>query len=127
MNPIPYAVAILWGVVTAVALCLITIPLSLAEMNQPVNWSVAYLGVTGLMLALTTYTARANGALAGATCGILFSGPVACACYQIAHRDVAVLREHGGELKFAGIAAVVLAILLMTCVARCRKQNLFGT
>jgi hypothetical protein len=126
MNPIPYAVSILWGTVTAFALCLITIPLSLAEMGHPINWAVAYLVVAGLMLAFTTYTARAKGALAGGSCGILFSAPIAGACYLIAHRDVAVLREHGRELEFAGIATLAISVLLMSCVAQVRKAPLLA-
>jgi membrane-bound ClpP family serine protease len=65
MNPIPYAASILWGVVTALGLWLLVIPLSLGEMGGPTNWAVTSLVVAGLMLAVATYTARAKGTLAG--------------------------------------------------------------
>jgi hypothetical protein len=121
MNPIPYAASILWGVLTAVGLWLLTIPLSLGEMGGPINWAVAHLVVAGIMLALTTYTARAKGAFAGAICGILFSAPIAGACYLVSHGDAAVLREHGAQLKFAGVATVALSVVSMAGVAQSRR------
>ena len=121
MNPIPYAAAMLWGVLTAFGLWLLTIPLSLGEMDGPINWAVAYLAVTGLMLAVATYTARAKGTLAGVSCGVLFSAPIAGVCYFVAHADATVLREHGGQLKFVGFATVALSVFLMVGVAKLRK------
>jgi hypothetical protein len=123
MNPIPYAASILWGVLTGLGLWLLTIPLSLGEMGGPTNWAVAYLVVTGLMLAVAAYTARAKGAAAGAVCGILFSAPVGGACYLVSHGDSTILREHGGQLNFAAVAGVVLSVLLMAAVAASRKAS----
>ena len=125
MNPIPYAASILWGVLTGLGLWLLTIPLSLAEMSGPNNWAVAYLVVTGLMLAVTAYTARAKSASAGVICGILFSAPVAGACYLVSHADATILREHGGQLKFSAITAVAFSVLVMGAVAGSRKTSHF--
>ena len=123
MNPIPYAASILWGLLTGLGLWLLAIPLSLGEMGGPMNWAVAYLVVSGLMLAVTAYTARAEGAAAGAVCSILFSAPAAGACYLVSHADATVLREHGGQLKFAAITIVALSLLVMGAVAESRKTS----
>jgi hypothetical protein len=90
-------------------------------MGGPINWAVTYLMVAGLMLAITTYTARARSAFAGVVCGILFSVPVAGVCYLIAHSDPNVLREHGRQLKSVGYAIVALSVSLMAGVAELRK------
>jgi hypothetical protein len=123
MNPVPYAVSILWGALTGLGLWLLTIPLSLGEMGGPINWAVTYIAFSGLMLALTTYTARARHALGGASCGILFSAPIAGVSYVVSHADDTVLREHGGQLKFAAIVAVALSVLVMGAVAGFRRTS----
>jgi hypothetical protein len=110
-------------VLTGLGLWLLSIPLSLGEMGGPINWAVAHLVVAGLMLSVTTYTARAKGALAGAICGILFSAPVAGACYLVSHAEATILREHGGQLRFAAIAAVAFSVLVMGAVAESRKTS----
>ena len=121
MNPIPYAASILWGVVTALGLWLLVIPLSLGEMGGPTNWAVTFLVVAGLMLAVATYTARAKSTLAGVVCSFLFSGPIAGVCYLISHANATVFREHGGQLKFVEFAVVALSAFLMVGVAELRK------
>jgi hypothetical protein len=120
MNPIPYAASIIWGVLTGFGLWLLTMPLSLGEMGGPINWAVGYLVVIAVMLGVAAYTARAKSALAGVICGILFSAPIAAVCYLVSHADAVVLREHGGQLKFAGIAAIALSVLIMGGVAQLR-------
>jgi hypothetical protein len=122
MNPIPYAASFILGMLTALGLWLLTMALSLGEMGGPINWAVWYLVIIALMLGLAAYTARAKAAPAGAICGILFSVPVAVVCYLISHTDATVLREHGHQLKFAGIAAVVLSVLLMAGIGQLRKM-----
>ncbi len=121
MNPIPYAASVIWGVLTGLGLWLLTMPLSLGEMGGPINWAVWYLVVIALMLGVAAYTARAKGAPAGVVCGILFSAPIAAVCYFVSHTDATVLREHGGQVKFASIATVVLSVLLLGGVAQLRK------
>ena len=120
MNPIPYAASIIWGVLTGLGLWLLTMPLSLGEMGGPINWAVAYLVVIAVMLVVAAYTARAKSAPAGVICGILFSAPIGAVCYLVSHTDATVLREHGGQLKFAGIAAVALSVLIMGGIAQSR-------
>ena len=122
MNPIPFAASIIWGVLTAFGLWLLTIPLSLGEMGGPTNWAVAYLVVSGLMLAVATFTARAKGTMSGVVCGILFSAPIAGVCHFVSHSDATVLREHGGQLKFAAMTVGALSLLVMSGVAHFRKS-----
>ncbi len=126
MNPIPYAASIIWGVLTGLVLWLLTVPLSLGDMGGPTNWAVPYLVVVGVMLAVTTYTARAKGALAGAICGILFVAPITGACYVVSHSDATILRENRGQLKFVAIAYTAVSLLLMAVVAEARKTSRFG-
>jgi hypothetical protein len=121
VNPIPFAASITWGLLTAFGLWLLTIPLSLGEMGGPINWAIAYVIVSGLMLAIAAFTARAKGTASGMVCGILFSAPIAGACYFISHGDATILREHGGQLKFAAIAVVALSLLVMSGVAQLRN------
>src|SRR6478736_2415961 len=121
MNPIPFAASIIWGVLTAVGLWLLTLPLSLGEMGGPNNWAVAYLVVSGLMLAVATFTARAKGTVSGLVCGILFSAPIAGICHLVSHSDATVLREHGGQLRFTAIMVVLVSLLVLSGVAHVRK------
>jgi len=122
VNPIPFAVSIIWGVLTALELWLLTILLSLGEMSGPNNWAIAYLVVSGLMLAVAAFTARAKGTLSGVVCGILFSVPITGICHFVSHSDATVFREHGGQLKFAAATVVVLSLLVMSSVAHLRRR-----
>lgn len=114
MNPIPYAASILWGALTAVGLWLLTVPLSLGEMGGPTDWATVFIIVTVLMLAVAASTVRAKGALSGAICSLLFSLPIAAACFLVAHSSDTIRREHGGQLWLSGFAAVAVSGFVMS-------------
>lgn len=95
--------------------------LLLSELGGPTNWAIPVFFVAMLALALTAFTSRPRGAIAGVFCGIVFSLPVVVVCYLIRHGDPTILREHGEQLKYAGFVTVAISVIVMGTRAKSRK------
>lgn len=117
----PYVVSIILGVVTAVILGLGTPLMLLGEMGGPINFTIPFLFVVVIALAITSYTARARSGLQGGACGILFAVPVALVCLFISRADEGVRREHGGQLFAVAGVSIIISLIVMAAVAYSRR------
>ena len=61
----PYVISIVWGVVTAVILGVCTPVVLLGEMGGPIDFTIPFLFIVVLVLAIASYTSRAKGGLQG--------------------------------------------------------------
>lgn len=117
------AFSLVFGIVTAVVLGVATPFLLLGELGGPINFAPPILFIALLGLALSAFASRPKGAIAGAACGLVFSLPVVIVCYVICHSDPSALKEHGGQLFFAGLATVVVAVTTMAGIGGVRKPS----
>jgi hypothetical protein len=117
----PYVVSIIWGVVTAVILGVSTPLVLLGEMGGPIDFSIPFLFIVVVVLAIASYTSRAKGGLRGSACGVLFAVPIALVCLVISRADEVVRREHGGQLLGVAGMSVVISLAVMATVAYSRS------
>jgi hypothetical protein len=117
------AISLIMGVVTAVVLGVATPFMLLSELGGPTNFATPILFIALLGLALAAFASRPKGAIAGVVCGIIFSLPVVIVCCLIRHSDPTVLREHGGQLLFAGLATVAISVIAMAGLGGARKTS----
>ena len=119
----PYLISIVWGVVTAVVLGVCTPLLLLGEMGGPIDFTIPFLFIEVLVLALASYTSRAKGGLRGAACGLLFAVPVVMICIMISHSDEIVHREHSSQLHGVAFMSGVISLAVMEIGrASCRER-----
>lgn len=117
----PYVASIIWGVVTAVILGACTPLVLLGEMGGPIDFTIPFLFIVVLVVAIASYTSRAKGGLRGSACGVLFAIPVALACLIISRADEALRREHGGQLLAVAGISVLISLAVMAAVAHSRS------
>jgi hypothetical protein len=115
--------SLILGIITAVVLGVATPFMLLSELGGPTNFAAPILFIALLGLALAAFASRPRGAIAGAICGMAFSLPVVIVCCLIRNSDPTVLREHGGQLLFAGLATAAISVIAMAGLGGVRRTS----
>ena len=89
-------------------------------MGGPIDFTIPFLFIVVLVLAIASYTSRAKGGLRGGACGVLFAVPIAFICLMISRSDEIVHREHSGQLHAVAAMVLVISLAVMAAVAYSR-------
>src|SRR5512139_2145400 len=116
-----YAASMLWGILTAVVLFFVTPLLLLGELAGPARFGLSYVFLSIIGLVMASLTTRAERGVVGLLCGLAFTSPLGDAFYVICRVEPDIQREHGGELAVAACVMAALSMVVMGCVACCRK------
>ncbi len=106
-------ISFIWGLGIAATLAGISPLLYLGEMAGPKSFFIPIFGLSMLGLITMAFTSRVVGGRLGALCGVVFTCPIAIACYFIATYNPIVLRMHGLELGKACYLTLVVSIAVM--------------
>ena len=119
--------ALLMGIIGAALESGLIVLLCLGELGGPIDLRAPVLAAAGVLLAILAICLRFRVWWHGILSGLFFAVPVALVCFVLGSRgssfSAQLAKDHGGQLRFAGLTVVLLSVSVLTIKASIQSKR----